>query len=789
MHQRIKDKVVKDVTIHCRNMLLGLVNMKIHVHGLVLHDVVAMLEKDINDKSLDYIQKYFHQPFDVFREKILHVFDGQDIRLNDMMREKFDTDLIRMKQSLQSDLQASHEKSLTEVMCQNQFIRLLGIGEKNFTGIAMPNFNESRPSRLKKRKEDEEVIIEKLVNLIMKTNEVSTDITKTQQDGIKKKAINDVNNHLFLCTKLCPLCQAPCNETHSEGDGQHSSGCHRPQGIATYVERGNDEFVTLCCNDLIKSDQTFSNPYTYRKRIAYKDYKSVNNYYASWSIKAVPSAATLYWKFITYQVTKNLNRFFPGAKKPNVRRWGAISKREAITNINSLFHLNEVTIAKNEEGFHIIKSSESLKPTIKTLNIKKNQPDRENMKQLFKLISKEEVMLTNVAKQITKVLLQRIKDNVVEDVTVHCKNLLLRLVNQRIQVHGLVLHDVVAMLEKDISNENVDYIRQYFQHPFDVFREKISHVFDGYQDIRLNDMIGEKFGAALRRMRQSLQANLQASHEKSLIEVICQNQSFRWLSIEEKDFSGIVMTKFIKAPAFRLNLSATSLPDNDRLMIENQVRKRMEDENNIMKKLTNLITETNEVSTDITVDQQDKIKKKVINDVNNHLFLCTKFCPLCHSPCDQTHPEEEDGLERIHSSRHHRPQGIAAYVRSESREFVTSFCNDLIKSNHKFRNDDTKDKLVAYSNYRNVNSYYKSWNIEAVEGGDKLYWKYITYQVTNKLHQLFPKAKKSDVTQWVGISKGEAIRNINSLFHIDGITIARNEDGFHVIPSLEKHAK
>ena len=464
-----------------------------------------------------------------------------------MLSGKFDAALIRMKQSLQSDLQVSNEKSLTEVMCQNQSIRLLGIGEKDFTGIAMPNFNKSRLSRLKKRKEDEEVIIEKLINLIMKTDEVSTDITKTQQDGIKKMVINDVNNHLFSCTKLCPLCQAPCIETHSEGDGQHSSGCHRPQGIANYVERGNDEFITLCCNDLIKSDKTFSNAYTNHKRIAYKDYKSVNNYYRSWSIKAIPSAATLYWKFITYQVTKNLNRFFPRAKKPNVRQWGAISKREAITNINSLFHLNEVTIAKNEDGFHIIKSSESLKPTIKTLNIKKNQPDRENMKQLFKLISKEEVMLTNVAKQITKVLLQRIKDNVVEDVTIHCKNFLLRLVDQSIQIHGLVLHDVVAMLEKEISNKNLDYIRQYFQHPFDVFREKISHVFDGYQNIRLNDMMGEKFGAALRRMRESLQSNLQASYEKSLIEVICQNQSFRWLSVGEKDFSGIVMPKFIKA--------------------------------------------------------------------------------------------------------------------------------------------------------------------------------------------------------------------------------------------------
>ena len=50
--------------------------------------------------------------------------------------------------------------------------------------------------------------------------------------------------------------------------------------------------------------------------------------------------------------------------------------------------------------------------------------ERENMKKLFKLILKIEVTLANVAKQITKILLQRIKDKVVEDVTIHCKNML-----------------------------------------------------------------------------------------------------------------------------------------------------------------------------------------------------------------------------------------------------------------------------------------------------------------------------------------------------------------------------
>ena len=409
--------------------------------------------------------------------------------------------------------------------------------------------------------------------------------------------------------------------------------------------------------------------------------------------------------------------------------------------------------------------------------------ERENIKQLFTLILKQEGTLTIEAKQITKLLHQRIRDNVVKEVANLCKDMLLRLVSQKIHVHGLVLHDVVTMLEKDINDENLDYIQNYFYHPFDVFRKKIVHVFDGYQDIRMNKMMREKFDAAIERIKRSLQSDLHASFEKSLTEVMCQNESIKCLGIGEKDFSGIVMPKFI-AQASRLNRSYTSLPHNDKLMIQNQVRKRMEDENDIIKKLTNLITETDEVSTDITVDQQDEVKKKVINDVNNQLFPCTKLCPLCKAPCNETHP---GGMspDDTHSSGCHRPQGIATYVTKESKEFFTLFCNDLIKTDQTFSNADTMYCPIPYSNYRNVISYYKSWNIEDVAGAGKLYWKYITYQVTKNLHRFLPKAKKGDVSKWQGISKLEAIKNINSLFHLEGNTIAKNEEGFHIVKLLE----
>ena len=86
-----------------------------------------------------------------------------------------------------------------------------------------------------------------------------------------------------------------------------------------------------------------------------------------------------------------------------------------------------------------------------------------------------------------------------------------------------------------------------------------------------------------------------------------------------------------------------------------------------------------------------------------------------------------------------------------------------------------------------VNNYYNSWNIEGVASEDSLYWKYITYQVTKNLNRFFPNAEIPDVTQWKGISKSEAIRTINSLFHLNGNTIARNIDGFLYIKASEIH--
>ena len=413
--------------------------------------------------------------------------------------------------------------------------------------------------------------------------------------------------------------------------------------------------------------------------------------------------------------------------------------------------------------------------------------ERENIKQIFTLILRKEGTLTIAAKQVTKRLHQAIKNAVQKQVRTPCKDILLRLVTQKIHVHGLVLHDVIDMLENTISEENVNYLQEYFQYPFTVFRKKILHVFDGCHDIRLNDMIREKFDTATRKTKKFMETELKASEQNTLIEVICQNNDIRSLGVGEVDFDGIVMPTHNKEEALKLAKNCSELTEADKERIRKEVKKRMGDEDEIIEKLKNLISETDEINTDITLHQQSEIKDKVINDVNYHLFECIKACPLCHGPCNETHPGGV-GADSQHKSRCHRPKGFARYTVDGSEKFVTSFCNDSVKSDRRFRNGDTNGKWIYYRDYRTVNDYYKSWNIEGVASDDSLYWKYITYQVTKNLNRFFPAAKQPDVSSWGGISKSEAIKTINSLFHLDGNTIAKNKDGFHYIKTSEIHS-
>ena len=350
------------------------------------------------------------------------------------------------------------------------------------------------------------------------------------------------------------------------------------------------------------------------------------------------------------------------------------------------------------------------------------------------------------------------------------------MVTQKIHVHGLVLHDVIAKLETTTTEETVDYLQEYFRYPLKVFKKKILHVFDGCPDIRLNDFIQEQFVTATRKAKQFIETDLQPSKQLSLIQVICQNNYIRSLGVGEANFDGIIMPKYERGKSSKFILDYSELAEAEKEMVQ----RRMDDETEIIEKLKYLISETDEINNDIILHQQLDIKEQVINDVNRHLFECIKTCPLCYATCNELHPGRV-GPDYPHKSCCHRPKGFAGFVADGTNTFTTTFCNDDVKTDRCFRSADTNMEYCYYREYRKVNHYYNSWDIDGIASYDALYWKYITYQVTKHLNRFFLEAKQTDISAWGNISKSEAIKAINSLSHLDGNTIAKNKDGFHYI--------
>ena len=427
----------------------------------------------------------------------------------------------------------------------------------------------------------------------------------------------------------------------------------------------------------------------------------------------------------------------------------------------------------------------------------KLETEKENIKQIFTLILKKEETLTIAGIQITKILHQALKNAVVKQVITPCKEMVLQLIKQKIHFHGLVFLDIIHKLDYNLSEENSMYVHGYLTRPFEAFRNKISHVLNDCTDIKLNELIKENFDIALREMKEFFETNLQPSEQLPLIEVICRNSFIRSLGIGEADFDGIVMPQDSKDKTSELNISCDGLFESGKKGVKKDVKKRMQDETDIIEKSKTLILEVDRVSTDISWYQEQEIRYKIVNDVFNHLFDCKQMCPFCNAPCDETHSGEV-GKDIIHRSHCHRLVGLEHKLENETGKEILRNCNNVVGTKHKFKNEATGFKLHPFKDYKEVNSYYKSWDIDAMTVDDILYWKYIMYYVEINLNRIFRSSRfklsrgtsikkwlaqhlPTFMESWILIPISDAEESTNKLFHLDSNEVARNKDGFQHI--------
>ncbi|XP_065642867.1 interferon-induced very large GTPase 1-like [Hydra vulgaris] len=368
---------------------------------------------------------------------------------------------------------------------------------------------------------------------------------------------------------------------------------------------------------------------------------------------------------------------------------------------------------------------------------------KKDTKALFLMVLKQEGNLAIIANQIFTVLLNAIFTNVNKNITRTLKELFLKRVSLKELIHGLVLLDIIdAVQNNSLTDLNINYLKDYFHNPFDVFENKIRDILNACPNINVKKILKSNLNLQISKTELCIK-NLIAKKEIDLISQLCKEPHIIGLGIGKSDFCSIQM------------------PNEGN---------REEDENDILKKLSLTICSHNfkfeNMNTTINY-----LKYEAVNEIKNYLFGCKVTCPFCRAPCDNAHIISQS----LHSCQSHRPEGFGNFAWAESNQFVFDICNETIKSSASFKNEATNGKYVKYANYKTVGDNYSCWDIKGMACEELSFWKYITYRIMPHINMIFPSVEKVDLKQWSSITKKEAVEAVGKRFHIKNLSRLEND--------------
>ena len=134
---------------------------------------------------------------------------------------------------------------------------------------------------------------------------------------------------MFGCQSYCPFCKALCDQTVENHASSHATRIHRPNGLNGWRSVQTGILLSDICTTLVASERTFQNAETANEPHSYKDYKSVNEYYDSWSIPPDSTfEASNYWQWFIATFSRELAEHYK-AKQPEIPlAWKHLSFRE-----------------------------------------------------------------------------------------------------------------------------------------------------------------------------------------------------------------------------------------------------------------------------------------------------------------------------------------------------------------------------------------------------------------------------------------------------------------------------
>ncbi|CAL4205251.1 unnamed protein product, partial [Meganyctiphanes norvegica] len=145
------------------------------------------------------------------------------------------------------------------------------------------------------------------------------------------------------CMAQCPLCGVICSRTIAHPGEDHTAPSHYIRGLQGGYTSDTKELWLESCNEKVAGNEHFRNTKTDMKIVKYKDYRSVNDSYASWSIVADTSHGhSLYWKWVFAKFTEQLVKYWSNSgnkikctKIPS--KWKNITEEEVDESIRIMF--------------------------------------------------------------------------------------------------------------------------------------------------------------------------------------------------------------------------------------------------------------------------------------------------------------------------------------------------------------------------------------------------------------------------------------------------------------------
>ncbi|XP_078056870.1 up-regulator of cell proliferation [Mustelus asterias] len=153
------------------------------------------------------------------------------------------------------------------------------------------------------------------------------------------KPDEEIFRQVLGCGKMCPFCGVPC-ERGGSGHKEHFAATHRPKGLHQYRDESSGKLVATVCTSSVASDGSFCCAATQYQYHPYNDYRSVNDYYASWDIPPDTSIqAAAYWKYVLCTFNKEFAEAYKAKKAYIPADWKTIQKETIEAEVKKTYNM------------------------------------------------------------------------------------------------------------------------------------------------------------------------------------------------------------------------------------------------------------------------------------------------------------------------------------------------------------------------------------------------------------------------------------------------------------------